>query len=235
MKEVKRERSLSVQSRVDLVELANLDTYWVRQGVHMTSLSQLVSWSLDMLCDSLRGAGLLEDRFKTLGDAKRYLSMKGLKQKSMDRVGRKKYAFALKSESLRDHATLPGAGVDPRDYNTVHRATSVEPYDGRGKMEPEPKNFTNEEWDEMQERIAEEKKKEEEATTKKAIVDARASGMIVDNKDDINESRVKTDGLRRMSNNECDEWEKDILERDKKRAALENAPLKPEDFNLVKE
>ena len=213
MKEVKRERSLPVQSRIDLVELANLDTYWVRQGVHMTSLSQLVSWSLDMLCDSLRGAGLLEDRFKTLGEAKQYLSMKGLKQKSMDRVGRKKYAFALKSESLRDHATLPGAGVDPRDYNTVHRATSVEPYDGTGKMESEPKNFTNEEWDEWQERIAKEKKKEVEELTKETIKNARASGMIVDDEDWIKERQEK---------------DKEIIER-------ENAPLKPEDFDLVKE
>jgi len=213
MKEVKRERSLPVQSRIDLVELANLDTYWVKQGVHMTSLSQLVSWSIDMLCDSLKGAGLLEDRFETLNDAKKYLSMKGLRQKSMDRVGRKKYAFALKSETLRDHATLPGAGVDPRDYNTVHRATSVEPYDGRGKMEAEPKNFSNAEWDEMQERIAEEKKKEEAITTEKAIEAARASGMIVEEEDWVKERQKK---------------DREIIER-------ENAPLKPEDFNLVKE
>jgi len=58
--------------------------------------------------------------------------------------------------------------------------------------------------------------------------------MIVE-EEDINESNVKTEGLRRMSNKECDKWEKDILERDDKRRALENAPLKPEDFNLVKE
>ena len=90
MKELKAERSMPVQSRVDLIELAELDKYWMDQGFNIKSMSQLVSHSISLLIEVLKSNGVDGiGGFETLADANRYLQVRGLRQKSMDKIGMK--------------------------------------------------------------------------------------------------------------------------------------------------
>jgi len=209
----RKESSVPVQTRVSIVDLAKMDWYWLKtEGVHIKSMSQLVSWTFTALVDILESNEKMPkgDLDSVLG-AHKYLSSRGLYQSSLKKRSEARIVAALGFENLRKQ------GSDPAMHGSImhkvmHSEHSIDVVDRQidhgGKC-----SITDEEWDEMQERIAEEKKKEEEATTKKAIVDARASGMIVDD----------------------EEWIKERQEKDKEIIERENAPLKPEDFDLVKE
>ena len=47
----KIERSIPVQTRVDLNTLAELDLFWTNEGYNIRSMSQLVSWTIEMCKD----------------------------------------------------------------------------------------------------------------------------------------------------------------------------------------
>ena len=224
--EIKVERSIPVQSRVNLVELAMLDRYFSELGEEIRSMSQLLSWGISLLVETLEANNVLPTKFESLVEANRYLNMRGLYQPGMKSRGRKKLGTALGFESMR------GNGINPRNYvkqqfNTIHgneeknmdrpwiKDKSIAPFEGKvvsGKEE-EGMHYKDE-IDEAFRRIEEEKKKERDAELKTAIESMRSQGHLAEE---------STSGFREgISDEELREYNKD---RDKKIRERENAPI----------
>ena len=133
-REVRQERSIPVQSRIDMISLARLDVYWSKEGYNVKSMSQLVSWSIDLLIKVLEANGV-DIKIDTLVDADRYLNVRGLHQAGMrNKRGREKLATALRFESIRLEGSNP-KDVVPRQYNELHRKDSVQPFEGEAVNE----------------------------------------------------------------------------------------------------
>jgi len=236
-KEMRRESSVPVASRVSIVDLAKMDLYWRRvENTHIKSMSQLVSWTFAALVEIVEKNGKMpEEVARDVLSAHKYLEARGLYQRSLRKRSEGKIVTALGFENLRRQGVDP-AVYSPSTHKMIHSEHSVKPFDGEVEIGNKFVSGCGINWDEVDERVAEEKVKERDTLTKETIEAARASGMIVDVVDGAKKIIAQGEGLRRKGGDkECDAWEKDVLERDKKRIALENAPLKPEDFDLVKE
>ena len=121
--EERQEASVPVEARVNLVTLAELAAFWESQG-HLTNMSQMIAWSMDTLRDIVRANYAGVRKIESVSEAHRYLSEKGLYQRSKQNRSMKKIAMALGFESLR------AEGIDPKDYapaqmNTLHNKNSV--------------------------------------------------------------------------------------------------------------
>ena len=155
--EEKIETSIPVQGRISLVSLAELDTYFERAGYRIRTMSQLLSWSVELLCSTLKTNKVDIEHFDSIVEANRYLETKGLYQPSMRDRGFKKLGNALRFESLREEGTDPRNDV-PHQYNIVHNSHSVEPLPQ--ELEPwqkerlEKQRLAHLEWKERQMNIA---------------------------------------------------------------------------------
>jgi len=111
---VKQERSHPVSARIDLVNLARIALYYQTQGMHIRTMSQLVNWSVDLLCEVLIANDALDTSYiATLADAVNYLSVNDLIQtqtKHFTKRVQKKLSTALRYETLREK------GIDPKTY-----------------------------------------------------------------------------------------------------------------------
>ena len=56
----KQETSIPVQSRTSIISLAELAKYWETTEYDIRSMSQLISWSLDLLRDILKSNESIE-------------------------------------------------------------------------------------------------------------------------------------------------------------------------------
>ena len=126
----KQEASVPVQTRVSVVSLAELGSYWETETYDIRTMSRLIAWSLDLLCEILRTNGKLPIAFEGIAEANRWIEEKGLYQRSLKKRAFDKIGTAIKFESLREQ------GFDPKEvvrdqYNMIHKPTSVEPYTGR--------------------------------------------------------------------------------------------------------
>ena len=131
MKEVKVERSLVVSSRIDLVSLMRLDKFWEsKKGVRINSMSQLVSWSIDLLVDVLEGNQLVGNQGESIVDAHRHFETKGLYQKSNLKKNRQKISAGIRFSNIREQGRSPMFD-DGVSYKILHNKNSVEPYEGR--------------------------------------------------------------------------------------------------------
>lgn len=210
-KEVRKESSVPVQSRVSIVDLAKLDTYWMRvEGVAMRTMSQLVSWSVAALCEVVESNGKMPGGIDSVADAHKYLTSRGLYQQSLKRRSQSRISAALGFESLRKQ------GVDPavhstRAHKTVHSRHSIEAFDGDRVSKK-----SDIDWDEVNKRIAEEKEKEKEQSVEEALENARGIGALAE---DVSEEEFH-DGLR--------ERDKEIIDR-------ENTPIDELEFPVVED
>lgn len=127
--EVKAERSMPVQSRIDLVELAEIVGYWERRGIYVRTMSQLVSWSVSAFKEILKNNGLIEE-IDTLEYAYDLLNSKGLIQKSMHNKMKAKYAKARGMENIRLDGMGYGVDRDTRAYQELHGRNQVQPFTG---------------------------------------------------------------------------------------------------------
>jgi hypothetical protein len=213
-RESKVEGSIPVQSRIDVVDLAKMDNYWRENGYDIRTLSQLVSWSMTLLCEVLEANNAMPVEIESVVDAIKYLTARGLRQVSMHKRSMKKLTTAVAFESMR------GEGVDPRTnhaYNIVHRKLGKHNTSGRGgSVEPfvgeVASIISQDEWDRAQERIKEENEREREALMKKEMESARNSGLVV-----------------------SDDWISERQRKDKEIREKENAPVDPSMFKVVKE
>jgi len=133
-REQKQESSISTGARVSIVALAELDKYWECEGYQIKTMSQLMNWSLERLCEVVKSNGVIEG-IESVKEAHSHLISRRLYQGGMLKRGSLKLDHALKFESLREE------GVDPKDYvpqhyNIRHNERSV-------KTAPKSKEFQN--------------------------------------------------------------------------------------------
>jgi hypothetical protein len=135
--ESKTEGSIPVQSRVNIKNLANLDLYWESERYHIRTMSQLIGFSMELLCEILESNGKIINKIETVAEANQYLNERGLYQQSMKDRSFKKIGMAIAFENMREE------GADPKfhaseQYHRVHRKvdthgnpSAVQPFTGR--------------------------------------------------------------------------------------------------------
>jgi len=136
--EFKMERSIPVQSRVDIKTLAEMDMYWESIGVKIRSMSQLLSWSVDLCHSILEKSSMLPERLGSVAECHEYMESRGLYQRSMKKRAIAKINAAMRFENLRIDGIDPEE-YDRREYNIVHNRSSVVPYSPkrRGRVSDE--------------------------------------------------------------------------------------------------
>ena len=214
-KEIKQERSIPVQGRIDLIELAELDRYFMSKGQEIRTMSQLLSWGVSLLVEVLNNNDVLGDEFETLTDASNYMRMRGLYQRGIMKRGKKKLGMSMGFESLRLEGIDP-KGYAPGHYKNMHNENSIEPYD---------REISDREVDAAKKMIARARANKEKMNNYDPIQAAKDSGMkVVGN----NEGGIK----KGMSNEELNAYD---VERERKVREMENAPVDVSMFNVVKE
>lgn len=108
---VRKEASISVQARVDVRVLAEMVQFWQRKGHQIRTMSQLVSWSMEMMYDVLKMNGEIEGDLLPIMEARQVLQKAALWQFSLSKRNDAKLHRAASYESLRTQ------GYDPRDYD----------------------------------------------------------------------------------------------------------------------
>ena len=140
-REQKQEASMSVQSRISAGTLAELDNYWMSEGKRIKSLSQLVSWSLDLLSEILWANQKLRHRVESVAEARNYLLDRELCQPSLYDRGFDKMGTAVRFEGMREEGIDPSKAVQSgkfidnqttlRQYHMLHNGKSVNPFTGK--------------------------------------------------------------------------------------------------------
>jgi hypothetical protein len=125
-KESKQEASIPTASRINMVTLAELAKWWEDSGYRLKTMSQLISWSMDLLKETLRANNKLPEVEMTMVDANRYLMDRRLFQAGVRTRAAKKIGTGLRFESMREEGYDPREEV-PAQYNTIHNKQSVEP------------------------------------------------------------------------------------------------------------
>ena len=179
-KEVKQESSIPVQARVGMVSLAEMAKYWESQGYMVRSMSQLVAWSLDLLCEVLRQNQAMPLVIETVAEAHRELEQRGLYQGSLKNRAFKKIGASLRFETMRREGIDPKS-YTPMDYGILHNKRSVEP-------SPIASNYLSDEdlraiarkkIDEVR-RQKQMEMHEERKRTKEAIAEAKVRGVLAE-------------------------------------------------------
>jgi hypothetical protein len=146
--ETKQEASIPVQSRINIAVLAELDTYWLSEGRGIRSMSQLVSWSLELLREILKANGKIDISIESVAQAHKYLLERNLYQPSLfNKRGFDKIGAAIMFENMREDGNDPSIKIgDPKEpenqnivraYNMLHNKRSIRPFNGRIKSNKE--------------------------------------------------------------------------------------------------
>jgi hypothetical protein len=139
--EIKQEASIPVQARVSIVSLAELIMYWESEGKIIKSMSQLVAWSIELLCEVLRANNKLPRGVESIAEAHKYLLSKDMYQPSLKKRSFDKIGAAISFEGMREEGIDPsvkiGIGKDIKNsnvvgaYNILHNKHSIRAFDGR--------------------------------------------------------------------------------------------------------
>jgi len=127
MRDVESERrvesSAPVSARVDVRTLAMLAVYWDGR-TQISSMSQLISWSLEVLVDALRNNSLLLREIDDISSAYEMLGDRGLMQRRMSLESSVKMRMARGFENMRFNGADP-ADEAPMAFKTMHNSHSV--------------------------------------------------------------------------------------------------------------
>jgi hypothetical protein len=136
-REAKQEASMSVQSRINATILAELDKYWMSEDKSIKTLSQLVSWSMELLSEILSANRKIKRRIESVAEARNYLLSRGLCQHSLHDRGITKMGKAIMFENMREEGANPEICAT-RQYKSLHRVpeengkpSTVEPFTGK--------------------------------------------------------------------------------------------------------
>lgn len=220
-KETRKESSIPVQARISIVDLAKMCAYWeIKEQVVIKSMSQLVGWTFSAMCDVIEANDKMVGNINSVAEANRYLQARGLYQQSLKKRSESRITAALGFENLRDQGLDP-AVHSPFAHKVIHSAHGAESFNGQVSVNKQVEITSNDEWDRMQERIAEENEKDRV----EELNNAKDSNIVV------NESKGVT--LKEgMSDEELSEYNR---KKDEERVKVENKPIKAEDFELVEE
>ena len=227
---VKQESSIPVQSRVSIVSLAELAKYWEGTEYNIKTMSQLVSWSLDLLRDVLKANDMIiaEDETESIVEARNYLVSNGLWQSKVSDRAFAKLGTAIRFENFREEGQNPQTRdeMSKKGYNIMHNKHSVEPYEDkvstRRKLVQEAVE-TYHEIEEM-EKAEPEKLSQEEVRAKFFKRQAEVKRL------EEEESSVKES----MTDEEWEVKQREIAKRDQERSVLEKG-AEIDESNIVKE
>jgi hypothetical protein len=124
--EVKQERSIPVQARVDIVSLADLAMFLENNKVRIKTMSFLIGVGIDMIVDILKKNNQLDREHKSIDDACETMNLLGIWQRSMKGRSERKLSVAKGFENLRAEGVDP-AYYAPGQYKTLHNVNSVQP------------------------------------------------------------------------------------------------------------
>lgn len=129
----KQESSIPIQSRISLISLAELAKYWKDTEYEIRTMSQLVSWSLDLLRDILKANDMITKDIESVVEARDYLVDNNLWQRKVSKRAFVKLGNAVRFQGFRDRGENP----ETRDemskigHNLMHNKHSVEPYEDK--------------------------------------------------------------------------------------------------------
>jgi len=236
MREIKIERTLPVNARVNVVSLVNVNRYFKSIGYRARSMSQLVNWAVEALeevvIDKVGNKGMVDSLSKALAE----LRAEGLMQRTTETRGRAKMSYGLTAENLRVGKRDPQMVMKKR-YKEVHgKNEGYEEIDHQlasGQLLATP--------EEVRHRINEVRRKKEEVKKLKeqAIAAAKSQGLIkvseTDSSDDnevVENEVVETSNVPTVSEKMTDdEYERkcsEISKRDEEQRRLESELLSPE-------
>lgn len=222
MKESGGESSVPLSSRVDMKVLAELDKYWMSQGYTIRTMSQLVSWSLGLLCQVLESNEKVS-AVESVREANEWLVGRNLYQATTRKRGFMKIGSALRFESMREEGVDPRE-VAPEQFNTVNRKNSVQPMPKEAGPAPGSGYQSPFEADYEKARIeaAKNELSEIEKSKREIIERAIKSGVIrQSNVIKIDETKASAN----LTTWEAEKREKEIVEK-------ENAPI---DWDFLKD
>ena len=125
--EKKVESAIPVQSRIDIMALAEMAIYWESIGKGVKTMSQLVNWSVDLCSQILRANDKVRE-VDSLFDAHNILIDRGLYQSKVMERGRKKFIKGRQLENLRLEGVYPESGgvEGRREYVSLHNRHSLQ-------------------------------------------------------------------------------------------------------------
>jgi hypothetical protein len=135
--EIRQEASIPVQTRANITCIAELDIYWMSEGKNIKSMSQLIGWSLELLCEILKVNERLPKIVESVAEAHRYIDKRGLYQPSLKKRSFDKISTAIRFEGMREEGTDPGCKIGEenanvvRSYNIIHNKNSIQPFNGQ--------------------------------------------------------------------------------------------------------
>ena len=204
--DIKQESSMSVQSRVSILDLANLAKYYEGSDTYIKTMSQLVAWSLDALVGALERNGLLKEKIETVHEANQYLETRGLYQRGLKERNRRKLSTALTFENLRQEGIDPKSHV-PVQYSMMHkgersrsRGTTANPV--LAKALDKYDELYGEEDEQVEMKPQEEVKREWLAKQKGSGIKEGASGEELDEYDKEREKEVQEKENAELDNEE---------------------------------
>lgn len=118
--EQREEGKIPVQGRVNVVDLAELVTFFEDEGVIIKSVSQLLGDGIALLVDILHRNEKISTDVTKIVDAHKMLRQRGLYQSAMGRRAFQKVGTAIRFESMREEGINPKEYV-PEQYKMLHR------------------------------------------------------------------------------------------------------------------
>ena len=242
MKEVKIERTLPVNARINIVSLVNINKYFKSIGYKARSMSQLVNWAIEALEEVVISKVGTKDMVDSLSDALKELKINGLMQRTTETRGRAKISFGLAAENLRAKKNDPQM-VMQRRYKEIHgKNRNYEEIDHQLTSNQSPT------LEEVRKKIDEVRKRKEEIKKlkEKTLKNALEQGLVTENivkdkfedgiKNNVSSVSKVPSVKERFSENDYEEKCQEISRNDKLKLKKENEILSPENLrNFLKE
>lgn len=212
-KGIREENSVPVESRISIRRLAELDIYWEREGYQIRTMSQLVAWSMELLCTVLE-ANEKAVEIETIREAYERLVIRGLKVK---KAGFMKMGAMLRFESMREEGLNPVEYAGAQ-YAVVNRRNTMSPMPGEAKavyVSPFEEDYRKAQI--LKEQEEQDRRNKE---VENAVKDRKDRGILAE---EVN----KKNRLENIPDNKASanltEWEREKRERDYLKAL--NAPV----------
>ena len=239
----KQESSIPVQSRVSMISLAELAKYWEGTEYDIRSMSQLISWSLDLLRDILKANEMIGvgGEFEMVVEARDYLVGRNLWQQKVAKRAFTKIGNAVRFQGFREK------GVDPetRDemskvgHNLMHNKHSVSPYRDKVSTRKQMVAKMTEMYHKLEaiegaELGEPEMLSQEEARAKYFKEQARLKALKEGTIEEVKHSNVIGESEPSVKEGMSEEkFIERAEERDGERKKLENAPFEVSDLDIV--
>lgn len=131
---IRQERSLIINARVDVTEMAELAVVFESNGIRVRSASHFIALCIHQMHMTLVEQGMIgeEDRIDSIAQAWDVLRLYHLTTKTMEKRNEKKLMMATAFENLRREGVDPAINA-PHIYKQLHNRSSVTPIGKEGE------------------------------------------------------------------------------------------------------